>query len=134
MELQVQHRPVPAHPFDRVAYDEGDQGAVHCEMRAFPEPRFDWTLNDDVLGKLISIYIYSNSIYLTIYLSIYLVYICPKSNCNPLPHVPYSVVLTRYLLLFTFAPNDSTNCASKIIPVMSLVYSKPHKSRFSHLN
>ena len=27
----------------------GEQGQIYCRMRAYPEPRFDWTFGDDVL-------------------------------------------------------------------------------------
>jgi hypothetical protein len=35
----------------QVAYDLGEEGRVSCLMRAYPEPRFDWTLGDDTLGR-----------------------------------------------------------------------------------
>ena len=35
----------------QVAYDVGEEGRVSCLMRAYPEPRFDWTLGDDTLGE-----------------------------------------------------------------------------------
>ena len=37
----------------KVAYDIGEEGSISCVVRAYPEPRFDWTLEDDVLGNLL---------------------------------------------------------------------------------
>ena len=57
--LVMEHAPLPAHRYSRVAYDLGQQGQIVCRMRAFPEPRFDWTYGDDVL-ELDVVNYYSN--------------------------------------------------------------------------
>ena len=57
--LVVEHAPLPAHRHSRAAYDLGQRGQIVCRMRAFPEPRFDWTFGDDVL-ELDVVNYYSN--------------------------------------------------------------------------
>ena len=59
MVLVIEHAPLPAHRFSRVAYDLGQKGQIVCRMQAFPEPRFDWTYGDDVL-ELDVVNYYSN--------------------------------------------------------------------------
>ena len=59
MLLVIEHKPIPTHPHNKVAYSVGDQGQITCRMRAFPEPRFDWTFGDDVL-ELDVVNYYSN--------------------------------------------------------------------------
>jgi echinoid protein len=47
--LIIEHAPIQEHRHNKVAFDAGEQGQIHCRMRAYPEPRFDWTFGDDVL-------------------------------------------------------------------------------------
>ena len=47
--LVIEHAPIPAHKYNKVAFDVGEKGQISCRMRAYPEPRFDWTFGDDVL-------------------------------------------------------------------------------------
>ena len=47
--LVIEHAPIQAHRHNKVAFDMGEQGQIYCRMRAYPEPRFDWTFGDDVL-------------------------------------------------------------------------------------
>ena len=42
------------------------------------------------------------------------------ANCIHRSVIPSPTVLTRYLLLFTFVPHDSTNCASTSVLLMFL--------------
>ena len=60
MVLVVEHSPISAHKFNKVAFDVGDKGQVRCRMRAYPEPRFDWTFGDDVLELDGAVNYYSN--------------------------------------------------------------------------
>ena len=59
MMLVIEHAPIPAHKHNKVAFDVGEKGQVNCRMRAYPEPRFDWTFDDDVL-ELDVVNYYSN--------------------------------------------------------------------------
>ena len=65
--LLIEHPPIQSHIHNKViiiiffllllhhllylqvAYAPGVRGSISCRMRAFPEPRFDWTFGDDVL-------------------------------------------------------------------------------------
>ena len=47
--LIIEHAPIQDHRHNKVAFDMGEQGSIYCRMRAYPEPRFDWTFGDDVL-------------------------------------------------------------------------------------
>ena len=47
--LVIEHAPIQDHRHNKVAFDTGEQGNIYCRMRAYPEPRFDWTFGDDVL-------------------------------------------------------------------------------------
>ena len=47
--LVIEHAPIQAHRHNKVAFNMGEQGQIYCRMRAYPEPRFDWTFGDDVL-------------------------------------------------------------------------------------
>ena len=57
--LVIEHAPITTHRFDKVAYDVGEKAQIVCRMRAFPEPRFDWTYGDHVL-ELDVVNYYSN--------------------------------------------------------------------------
>ena len=57
--LVIEHAPIPAHKYNKVAFDLGDKGQIGCRMRAYPEPSFDWTFDDDVL-ELDRVNYYSN--------------------------------------------------------------------------
>ena len=59
MLLVIEHAPIPAHKYNKVAFDLGDKGQIGCRMRAYPEPSFDWTFDDDVL-ELDRVNYYSN--------------------------------------------------------------------------
>jgi len=57
--LVIEHAPIAVHEHNKVAFDVGDKGQIGCRMRAYPEPRFDWTYGDDVL-ELDVVNYYSN--------------------------------------------------------------------------